>query len=211
MIELHYDEALSPEEVERRIQNRFDLASHVALGELTVFCPPEQIRDLLTYCRGDEELSFELLSDLSGVHWPGGEHVMEPQISTTGWPPHRLTRDRGTIEVTYHLVSVSRKHRVRVVVGVDDRDSPRVPSVTDIYPTADFHEREVYDFFGVRFDGHPNLVRILMPEDWVGHPGRKDYPLGGVNTPYHGARIEPPDERVWSRDVPLAGGGEAGA
>lgn len=208
MIELRHDESLSPEELERRIQDRFELASNMALGELTVFCPPEQIRDLLTYCQ--DELFLEYLSDVSGVHWPRGDHVMEPQISTTGWPPHRLTRDRGTIEVTYHLLSLSRKHRLRVVVGVEDED-PRVPSVTDLYPTADFHEREVYDFFGVRFDGHPNLVRILMPDDWIGHPLRKDYPLGGVNTPYHGARIEPPDERVWSRDVPLAGGGKAGA
>lgn len=199
------------EDIERRIQSRFgDLATHVAFGELTVFVPAEQVLVVATFCRDDEELAFELLADLSGVHWPGGDHVVDPQISTTGWPENRLTRDRGTIEVTYHLLSLSRGHRVRLVVAVDDRD-PVVPSVTSLHATADFHEREVYDFFGVRFDGHPNLVRILMPEDWAGYPQRKDHPLGGVDTEYRGAFVPPPDERVWSRDVPGAGGGKVGS
>jgi NADH-quinone oxidoreductase subunit C len=132
---------------------------------------------------------------------------MEPQISTTGWPPYRLTDEVGRIEVTYHLRSTWRGHVLRVVVAVDDTD-PRVPSVTEIYPTANYHERETYDFFGVHFDGHPNLIRILMPDEWVGHPQRKDYPLGGVDTPYHGAFIPPPDDRVWARDVPHGGSPE---
>jgi NADH-quinone oxidoreductase subunit C len=200
----------SLEAIERRVQERFpDLSSNVARGELTLFVPGEQIRDVLAFCRDDDELAFELLSDLSGVHWPGGDHVVDPQISTSGWPPNRLTRDRGTVEVTYHLLSFERNHRLRLVVAVDDHE-PRVPSVTDLYPTADFHEREVYDFFGVVFDGHPNLVRIEMPEGWIGHPQRKDYPLGGIETDYHGAFIPPPDERLWSRDVPGAGGGKVG-
>lgn len=204
-------EPLALEEMERRLQDRFaGLATDLAFDELTVFATADTVHDLLAYCRDDEELRFELLSDLSGVHWPSGDHVIETQISTTGWPPHRLSRDTGTIEVTYHLLSMSRRHRLRIVCHVDDTD-PVVPTVTDLYPTADFHEREVFDFFGVHFEGHPNLVRILMPEDWVGHPLRKDYPLGGVDTDYHGAFIEPPDERVWSRDVPQAGGTEPDA
>ncbi len=72
---------------------------------------------------------------------------------------------------------------------------PHVASVTGVYPTADFHERETWDMFGVVFDGHPALTRILMPDDWDGHPQRKDYPLGGVPVEYKGAQIPPPDER----------------
>ncbi|HEX2027274.1 MAG TPA: NADH-quinone oxidoreductase subunit C [Nitriliruptorales bacterium] len=204
---------LDPEELERRVQARFpDLAANIAYGELTVFVPPERLLDVLAFCRDDDALLFDLLSDVSGVHWPGGEHVVEPQLSTTGWPPNRLTRDRGTVEVAYHLASLVNDHRLRLVVAVDDDPDgpPTVPSATGLFPTADFHEREVYDFFGVHFEGHPNLVRILMPDEWIGHPGRKDYPLGGVDTEYHGAFIPPPDERVWSRDVPGAGGGKVG-
>ncbi|MGH3441793.1 MAG: NADH-quinone oxidoreductase subunit C [Nitriliruptorales bacterium] len=198
----------SLEDLERRLQDRVgDLRTHVEYGELTAFVPADRIRDVLTVCRDDEELGFGHLSDLSGVHWPGGEEMLETQISTTGWPPHRLTRDRGTIEVTYHLLSMEHVHRLRLVVAVGD-DDPRVPTVTDLYPTANYHEREVYDFYGVVFEDHPNLVRILMPDDWVGHPLRKDYPLGGVDTPYEGAFIEPPDQRVWARDVPGAAGGD---
>ena len=74
-------------------------------------------------------------------------------------------------------------------------ESPYVPSVTSVYPTADWQERETYDMFGVVFDGHPNLTRILMPDDWEGYPQRKDYPLGGVPVEYKGAEIPPPDQR----------------
>ena len=183
-------------DLERALQQRFsDLATHVAFDELTVYVPAERIVEVLAHCRDDDALAFELLSDLSGVHWPGGDHVVDAQLSTTGWPAHRLTQDAGTIEVTYHLASVTHGHRVRLVVALPDVD-PHVPSVVSVYPTADAHERETYDMFGVTFDGHPSLTRILMPDDWIGHPQRKDYPLGGVDTPYHGATVEPPDERL---------------
>ncbi len=192
------------EEIERRVQGRFpDLACDVHRGELTFFVAPDRLLEVLAFCRDDEELDLDLLADLSGVHWPGGRHFMEPQISTTGWPAYRLTDEVGRIEVLYLLRSVQRGHVLRFIVAVDDVD-PRIPSVVDLYPTADFLEREAYDFFGVRFDGHPNLVRIFMPDDWEGYPQRKDYPLGGVDTPYHGAFIPPPDDRVWARDVPGA-------
>jgi NADH-quinone oxidoreductase subunit C len=188
--------ASHPGRVERAVQQRFpDLATHVAYDELTVYVPAERILDVLEHCRDDDDLVFDLLSDLSGVHWPGGEHVVDAQLSTTGWPAHRSTRDEGTIEVTYHLLSIAHGHRVRLVVAVPD-DDPRVPSAVAVYPTAAAHERETFDMFGVTFEGHPNLTRILMPDDWIGHPQRKDYPLGGVDTPYHGAAVEPPDERL---------------
>lgn len=170
-----------------------DLEFDVHRGELTAFVGPEQVVEVLTFCR--DELACELLSDLSAVHWPAGDHVIERQVSTTGWPEYRVSREQGVIEVNYILRSVRRNHRMRVSVATPD-DAARLPSVTALYPTANFHEREVYDLFGVEFDGHPNLVRILMPDDWVGHPQRKDYPLGGVDVDYVGDKfIPPPHER----------------
>src|SRR5205823_12010332 len=74
-------------------------------------------------------------------------------------------------------------------------DDPHLPSVTSVYPTADWQERETYDMFGIIYDGHANLTRILMPDDWEGFPQRKDYPLGGVPVEYKGAEIPPPDQR----------------
>ena len=72
---------------------------------------------------------------------------------------------------------------------------PHIPSIVDIYPTNDWHERETWDFFGIIFDGHPALTRIEMPDDWKGHPQRKDYPLGGIPVEYRGAKVPPPDDR----------------
>ena len=95
---------------------------------------------------------------------------------------------------SYHLTSMTYRRRVRLEVAVT-AENPRLPSVTSVYPTADWQERETYDMFGVVFDGHPNLTRILMPDDWEGHPQRKDYPLGGVPVEYKGAEIPPPDQR----------------
>ena len=189
-------QALTLDDIERRIQDRFpELTTELARGELTVHATETTLVDLLTFCRDDAELSFEMLADLSGVHWPAGEHVIERQLSTTGWPQYRVDRDQGVIEVLYILRSVTRNHVLRVAIGVDDTE-PVVPTATGVYPTANFHEREVYDFFGVEFEGHPDLTRILMPDDWVGHPHRKDYPLGGVDIPYENDKfIPPPNER----------------
>lgn len=161
-------------------------------GELTVVADPSQLVELLAFCRDDEELACELLSDLSGVHWPGGRIEAQAQ-ETTGWPTYGEEHD-GTIDVDYVVTSVSRGHRFRVRVSVPD-DEPRVPTAVDVYRSARYMERECYDFFGVIFEGHGRLERILMPEDWVGHPHRKDYPLGGVEVEYEGATIPPPDER----------------
>ena len=92
----------------------------------------------------------------------------------------------------FRSMTYRRRVRVEVAVGVDD---PHVPSLTALYPGADWQERETYDMFGIVFDGHPALTRILMPDDWDGHPQRKDYPLGGIPVQYKGATIPPPDER----------------
>ncbi len=189
-------DSLPIDAIAKRLVARFDdVRPDVDRDELTVHVPAERIVDVLTYCRDDDELACELLADLSGVHWPAGDHEVERQPSTTGWPAYRTSRDSGVVEVLYVLRSLSRNHWFRLVTSTPDTD-PRLDSATAVYPTANFHEREVYDFFGVVFDGHPDLTRILMPDDWLGHPHRKDYPLGGVDVGYHNDKfIPPPDER----------------
>jgi NADH-quinone oxidoreductase subunit C len=92
------------------------------------------------------------------------------------------------------MLSITHNRRLRVEVSVPDAD-PHIPSLVDVYPANDWHERETWDFFGIVFDGHPALTRIEMPDDWKGHPQRKDYPLGGIPVEYRGATIPPPDER----------------
>ena len=159
-----------PDVVERAVQDR---------GELTLYVPRERLLDLLRLLRDDHDLRFELLSSLSGVDY-------------LGHPGHK--DDPKRLHVAYHLTSLSYRRRVRVEVAVSP-DDPHVPSVVGLYPTADWHERETWDFFGIVFDGHPALTRIEMPDDWPGHPQRKDYPLGGVPVEYKGAQIPPPDTR----------------
>ena len=124
-------------------------------GEQTVVVDRERIVDILQFLRDDEELQYNFLSDLTAVDFLG-----------------RVPR----FEVVYHLLSMLNKRRVRLKVLVED--GTPAPSVVSVYPTANFLEREVYDLFGIEFDGHPSLRRILMPEDWEGYPLRKDYPLG---------------------------------
>ena len=143
-------------------------------GEITLYVYRDRIRELCQLLRDSEGLRFELLSSVSGVDY--GEAV-----------PDRL-------HVVYHLTSMTYRRRVRLEVSVTVAD-PHVPSVVAVYPTADWQEREAWDMFGVIFDGHPALTRILMPDDWEGHPQRKDYPLGGIPVEYKGAEIPPPDQR----------------
>ncbi len=204
------DDPLTLEQLAERIVNGFGaVTTDITHGELTVQVAPDRVHALLAFCRDDGAIRANVLSDLSAVHWPAGEFVVERQPSTTGWPDYRVSRDQGVIEVNYLLRSWFRNHVVRVSVGVDDTD-PVLPSVIDLYPTANFHEREVWDFFGVTFTGHPHLTRILMPDEWVGHPGRKDYPLGGVEIEYeHGKFIPNPQDRELRQVVGGDGGGGA--
>ncbi len=171
------------------------VASQIVGDELTIFVHPNDLVGLIRFTRDDETLSCELLADLSGVHWPAGDTEIELQPATSGWPVHRISREFGVIEVNYIVRSLSRNHWFRIVCGTPD-DAAKLPSVTGIHPTANWHEREVYDMFGVDFVGHPELARILMPDDWLGHPQRKDYPLGGIDVEYKNAKhIPPPNER----------------
>jgi NADH-quinone oxidoreductase subunit C len=146
----------------------------VANGELTLHVRREHLVAVARRLRDDPELAFELSLGVSGVHYPG----------ETGSEMHAV----------YHFLSISRNRRLRVEVAAPDAD-PHIPSLVDVYPTCDWHERETWDFFGIVFDGHPALTRIEMPDDWKGHPQRKDYPLGGIPVEYRGATVPPPDER----------------
>jgi NADH-quinone oxidoreductase subunit C len=92
------------------------------------------------------------------------------------------------------LLSITHNRRIRLETTAPDVD-PHIPSLYEVFPTVDWHEREAYDMFGIVYDGHPGLTRILMPDDWLGHPQRKDYPLGGIPVEFKGAQIPAPDQR----------------
>jgi NADH-quinone oxidoreductase subunit C len=126
-------------------------------NELGIWVARDAIRDACAILRDDPQLPFDFLSDLTCVDW----YPSQPRF-----------------EVVYHLLSIPRKQRVRLKVQVSG-DDPVVQSVTSVWPAANFFEREIFDLFGVRFDGHPYLRRLLMPEAWEGHPLRKDYPVEG--------------------------------
>ncbi|MCL2802690.1 MAG: NADH-quinone oxidoreductase subunit C [Micrococcales bacterium] len=143
--------------------------------ELTLFIDRQHLETVALILRDDPDLRFELSLGVSGVHYPGD-------------------KDRE-LHAVYHLMSLTHDQRIiRLEVTMPDAD-PHVPSLVSVYPTQDWHERETYDMFGIRFDGHPSLTRILMPNDWVGHPQRKDYPLGGVDVQFKGATVPPADQR----------------
>jgi len=133
-----------------------------AHGEITVVVPREHIVEACTFLKTWPEARFDFLSDLCGVD--------------------RGVEEEPRFEVNYHLFSTTRHHRIRLKVVLNE-DDPHVLTVTGVWRTANWHERETYDLFGVIFDGHPDLRRILLPEDWQGHALRKDFPLRGYE-PY---------------------------
>ena len=143
-------------------------------GEITFVVRRETLLDVVRHLRDDAALRYELCSSLSAVHFP-----------------HETGRE---LHVVLHLLSMTHRRRIRVETTCPDAD-PHVPSVVAVYPTADWQEREAYDMFGIVFDGHPALTRILMPDDWQGHPQRKDYPLGGIPVEYKGGTVPSPDQR----------------
>ena len=133
-----------------------------ALGETTIVVPREQIAAACAFLKTAPGLEFNFLADLCGFD--------------------RGPEEDPRFEVNYHLFSTTRHHRVRLKVVLSE-DDIHVPTVSTIWRTADWHERETYDLFGVVFDGHPDLRRILLPDDWQGHALRKDFPLRGYE-PY---------------------------
>jgi NADH-quinone oxidoreductase subunit C len=146
----------------------------IARDEMTFMVRRERLPEVMRTLRDQQSLRFEMCLGVSGVHFPG-EQGRE-------------------LHAVYPLLSITYNRRIRVETTCPDGD-PRVPSVVSIYPTNDWHERETFDMFGIVFDGHPALTRILMPDDWPGHPQRKDYPLGGIPVEYKGATVPPPDVR----------------
>ncbi|PWI45522.1 NADH-quinone oxidoreductase subunit C [Streptomyces sp. ICBB 8177] len=143
-------------------------------GEITFHIAREHLPRVARILRDDPALRFELCTGVSGVHHPG---------------------DKGReLHAVYHLRSITHNRLIRLEVSAPDSD-PHIPSLVPVYPANDWHERETYDFFGIVFDGHPALTRIMMPDDWQGHPQRKDYPLGGIPVEYKGAQIPAPDQR----------------
>ena len=156
-------EPQAPEEprVVTRLRERFGdavLEVKEALGELTVVVDGDRIVDVGAFLRDDPELRYDLLSGLTAVDWLLQER--EPRY-----------------QVVYHLLSIPHNERLRLKIGVEE-DDPVASSVVGVWPTANWLEREVYDMYGIRFSGHPDLRRILMPDDWPTHPLRKDVPLG---------------------------------
>ena len=126
-------------------------------GRATLEVAPGAVHDVLSWLRDRDDEPYGFLSSVHGCDY---------------------LPDEPRLGVHYQLLSMERAERLGVKTRVTVEE-PHVPSVTDLFPTANFHEREVYDFFGVEFDGHPDLRRILMPEDYVGHPQRRDFPMGG--------------------------------
>ena len=143
-------------------------------GELTIFITREHLPFVARSLRDDQDLRFELCLGVDGVHYPG---------------------DAGReLHACYALFSVTHNRMLRVEVTCPDED-PHIPSIVTTYPGNDWHERETWDLIGIVFDGHPGLARTAMPDDWIGHPQRKDYPLGGIPVEFKGAVIPPADTR----------------
>jgi NADH-quinone oxidoreductase subunit C len=127
-------------------------------GQLTVVVRKDDIVEACRFVKSDPDLAFEMVVDITGVDW---------------------YRPEGRFEVVYHLYSIVNKCYLRLKVLVDE-ENPSVPSVTGIWPGANWHERETYDMFGITFTGHPDLRRMYMPEDFEYHPLRKDFPVMGI-------------------------------
>jgi NADH-quinone oxidoreductase subunit C len=141
-------------------------------GELTLHIKPEKLVDVAFVLR--DSLKFEMCMGVSGVHYP--------------------EQTRRELHAVYPLLSMTKNQRLRLEVSVPD-SHPHIPSLVEVWAGNNWHERETFDMFGIIFDGHPGLTRILMPDDWKGHPQRKDYALGGIPVEYKGATTPPPSDR----------------
>ncbi|MBU3716570.1 MAG: NADH-quinone oxidoreductase subunit C [Candidatus Nanopelagicaceae bacterium] len=162
------------DELERAYPEFSDAIEKVIVdrGELTLHVKREKLVDVALVLR--DKLLFEVCLGVNGVHYP---------------------EDKGReLHAVYPLLSMTHNRRIRLEVSVPDSDA-HIPSLVEVWAGNNWHERETYDMFGIIFDGHPALTRILMPDDWPGHPQRKDYPLGGIPVEYIGATVPAPDER----------------
>ena len=141
-------------------------------GELTLHVKREKLIEVAFILR--DKLLFEMCMGVNGVHYPD-------------------QKDRE-LHAVYPLLSITNNRRIRLEVACPDSD-PHIPSLVEVWAGNNWHERETFDMFGIIFDGHPALTRILMPDDWQGHPQRKDYALNGINVEYKGASAPAPDNR----------------
>ena len=141
-------------------------------GELTLHIKREKLVEIAKILR--DSLKFEMCMGVSGVHYP-----------------NNVGRE---LVAVYPLLSITNNRRIRLEVTVADSDA-HIPSLVEVWAGNNWHERETFDMFGIIFDGHPGLTRILMPDDWQGHPQRKDYALGGIPVEYKGATVPAPDNR----------------
>ena len=141
-------------------------------GELTLFIKAARLVDVAKILR--DQLRFEMCVGINGIHFP-----------------EETSRE---LHAVYSLLSITRNQRIRLEVCVSEK-GPHIPSVVGVWAGANWHERETYDMFGIIFDNHPGLTRILMPDDWSGFPQRKDYPLGGIEIEYKGATVPAPSQR----------------
>ena len=154
----------------------------VALNELTAIVPVANLVETMRGLRDRPELSFETLIDICGVDYSayGGEKPDIAYSSSDATPPEPIVRTHpGRFAVVYHLLSLTHNTRLRVRTFAADDDFPVLPSVIDVWPGANWYEREAFDFYGIMFAGHPDLRRILTDYGFVGHPFRKDFPLSG--------------------------------
>lgn len=149
-----------------------------AQGDVFFTIRREELVTVARCLRDDPELRYVFLENLCGVDYLG----REPRF-----------------EVVYHLLSFANRHHVCLKVGVPE-DDPTVPSLTGLWPTANWHEREAYDMFGITFTGHPSLQRILLPDDWEGHPLRKDVPLGAEEVAFTVNRDDVYAHKVFARE-----------
>ena len=136
-----------------------------ARGELTITVRKEGIYELMAFLKSDSELAYNFLADVTAVDYSLMENVL-------------MKQDYARFIVVYHLLSTGRKERLRVKVSVHEKELS-IPSMASIWKVANWLERETYDMFGITFEDHPDLRRILMPDDYEGYPLRKDYPLRG--------------------------------
>jgi len=168
----YFDEVA--DDLERAYPEFSDAIERVVVdrGELTLHVKREKLVEVCMILR--DKLKFEMCMGVNGVHYP----------EQTGREMHAV----------YPLLSMTKNQRIRLEVSVPDSDA-HIPSVVEVWAGNNWHERETFDMFGIIFDGHPGLTRILMPDDWEGHPQRKDYSLGGIPVEYKGATTPPPSER----------------
>jgi NADH-quinone oxidoreductase subunit C len=175
---------MSGEDFLTRIQGKFGngvVSTNLDVIDPWIVVTSDALPDVCRYLRDEPDLQFNMLNCITAVDYFEPD---EKKAAKVKWGEPR-------IEVVYHFSSISKKHTIVLKVNLprwkDDQEGklPELPSVSGIYSTADWHEREVYDLSGVFFTDHPNLIRILCPEDWVGYPLRKDYEMP---LEYHGIR-----------------------